>query len=160
MRTRHLANYLNNHLAGSVTAIQLLGYLAESYAGTDVEPFATALRDEIVADQSILESLMSNLQIPKSAPRMAAAWVGEKFAQLKLRLDDMTDGSLRLLEATEALSIGIEGKRLLWYSLQAVAESAPALQALDLPGLISNAEQQRAKVEQVRLTAARTALPM
>jgi hypothetical protein len=56
---------------------------------------------------------MARLGVPTSAPRRAAAWLAEKLTELKLRLDDPSGGALRLMETLEAVSVGIEGKRLL-----------------------------------------------
>ena len=53
---------------------------------------------------------------------------------VKLRLDDPSGGALHRLEALEAVSVGIEGKRLLWRALAAAAEGTPGL-----PGPITDA---------------------
>ncbi|HSF43371.1 MAG TPA: hypothetical protein VLT87_26460, partial [Thermoanaerobaculia bacterium] len=65
---------------------------------------------------------------------------------------------LHLLEALDALSLGIEGKKILWRALAAAAEDAPALQGVDYEGLTRRAEEQRRRVEALRLDAARRAL--
>jgi hypothetical protein len=57
---------------------------------------------------------------------------------------------LHLLEAMEAASLGIEGKRLLWVVLQAASERSPRLKILDYDRLIQRAEEQRQRVESVR----------
>lgn len=101
---------------------------------------------------------MDRLQIAESRTRKAAGWLAEKAAQLKLRLDDLTDGALRLHETLEALSLGIEGKRSLWRALAAAAEDAPALRVADYEVLARRAEEQRDRVEIRRLEAARKAL--
>ena len=101
---------------------------------------------------------MARLGVPTSAPRRAAAWLAEKLTELKLRLDDPAGGPLRLLETLEAVSVGIEGKRLLWLALAAAAESAPELRVTDYGRLERRAEEQRQRVEVLRPEAARTAL--
>ena len=63
--------------------------------------------------------------VAESRTRKATAWLTEKVTELKLRLDDPAGGALRLLEALEAVSLGIEGKRALWRALAAAAEDAP-----------------------------------
>jgi hypothetical protein len=50
---------------------------------------------------------------------------------------------LRQLEIWEALSLGIEGKRLLWRSLAARAEATPDLQGTDYGLLQQRADEQR-----------------
>jgi hypothetical protein len=158
MASKHLATYLNDHLAGSVTAIELLAYLASAYAGSDIAQFATTLREDVIADRKVLEELMERLGVPQSAPRKASAWIVEKMAQLKLRWDDPAGGSFRLFEAMEAVSLGIEGKRVLWRALAAAAQDNAALLGLDYEQLIQRAEAQRERVEPVRIKAAVEAL--
>lgn len=158
MAYEHVAIYLNDHLAGSVVAIELLEHLETEHAGTDLERFAAALRADIVADRTELESLLKQLDISESPPRKAMAWLAEKMTQLKLRLDDPGGGTLRLFEALEAVQLGIDGKRALWRALAAAAEDTPGLRSLDYERLTQRAEEQHRRVETVRLKAAKEAL--
>ena len=158
MSHKHLATYLNDHLAGAVTAIDLLSHLESAYAGTDPAGWAADLRADIEADRRELEGLMARWGVSQSPPRKASAWVGEKLAELKLRLDDPAAGAFRLMETTEAVSLGIEGKRSLWRSLAAAAEQSADLRGVDYDRLIRRAEDQRGRAEAVRLEAAKAAL--
>ena len=158
MAENHIATYLNDHLAGSVVALELLEHLESEHAGTPLESFFKELRAEITADREKLESLMGQLDISESRTRKASAWLTEKVTALKLRLDDPEDGDLRLFESLEALSLGIEGKCGLWLALAAVAERSPQLRMLDYHELISRAEAQRSRVEEKRIETARRAL--
>lgn len=155
MVNKQLATYLNNHLAGSVTALERLSSLETDQVDTELSRFASELRVEIEADQQELEDLMEWLQIPKSRPRQAAGWLTEKAAQVKLRLDDSSDGALHLLESLEILVLGIEGKCRLWSALAAAA--VPGLQLTDYERLTKRAEAQQQRVETVRLAAAKAA---
>ncbi|MFL5245787.1 MAG: hypothetical protein ACJ8FY_27250, partial [Gemmataceae bacterium] len=105
-----------------------------------------------------LEGLMGRLGIAPSRPRKMAAWFAEKLTELKLRTDDKAGGPLHLLEILDGLSIGIEGKRLLWLALAAACEENPSLKGPDYPYLEGRAKEQRRSVEIVRLEAARQAL--
>jgi hypothetical protein len=158
MSHEHIATYLNDHLAGSLVAIELLEHLESAHKGTGIERFAAELRADIAEDRLELEALMARLKVTESRTRKATAWLSEKVTEIKLRLDDSGDGSLRLLEAFEALSLGIEGKRGLWRALAAAAENAPALKLADYEELTRRAEEQRGRVEAERLKAARRAL--
>lgn len=153
-----LATYLNDHLAGSTAALELLEHLERARAGTAVARFAADLRADIEADRRELEGLMGRLQVPVSRVRSAMAWLSEKGAELKLRLDDPACGALRLLEIFDAVSVGIEGKRLLWRALASAAERRPELGGLDYARLEQRAQEQRQRVEHERLEAAREAL--
>jgi hypothetical protein len=157
MAEQYLTSYLNDHLAGSEAALELLEDLEKVRDGTPVARFAAELRADIVADRQQLEALMARQKVAVSRPRKAAAWLAGKMAELKMRVDDSAGGPLHLLEVFEALSIGIEGKRLLWRSMAAAAELAPDLGGLDYAGLEQRAEEQRRRVETVRLEAAKTA---
>jgi hypothetical protein len=157
MANEYLATYLNDHLAGSVVALELLEHLEAAQAGTAVARILAQLRADIVADRQELEALFDRLNFAKSRPRQATAWLTEKMAELKLRLDDPSAGALRLLEGLEAVQIGIEGKRALWRALAATAEYVPELRALDYARLEQRALEQHRRVEALRLDAARAA---
>src|SRR5215212_3329376 len=112
MAEKHIATYLNDHLAGSTAALELLEHLESAHAGTEVVRFAAELRADVAADRQELEALMDRLQVAQSRTRRATAWLAEKASELKLRWEDRSGGPLHLLEALDALSLGIEGKRL------------------------------------------------
>jgi hypothetical protein len=158
MANEHIATYLNDHLAGSVVAIELLEHLEAAHAETDIGRFAAELRADVSADRRELEALMESLQVTESRTRKVSAWLSEKMTELKLRLDDPGDGALRLLEALEAVSLGIEGKLGLWRALAAASEGAPPLQEFDYERLAQRAIDQRNRVEAERLKAAKRAL--
>ena len=158
MADKDIATYLNDHLAGSIAALELLEHLEAAHAGSDVGQLAAGLRVDVATDRQELEKLMSRLHVAESRTRKVMAWLTEKGTEIKLRLEDPSGGELRLLEALEALSLGIEGKRSLWRALAAAAQDAPALQGTDYEHLAQRAEEQRRRVEAARLEAARQAL--
>ena len=159
MANEALAAYLNDHLAGSVAALELLGSLEGEREGTADAAVLARLRADIEEDREVLGPLMERLGIAASKPRQATAWVAEKLVDLKLRLDDPGHGALRRLEALETVSLGIEGKRLLTLALSAAAAMAPELSGSEaaLAWLGRRAEEQRAMVETLRIEAAREA---
>jgi uncharacterized protein YukE len=149
-----LHTYLNDHLAGSVAAIELLGELVEHHSE---DRFAKTFRDwraEIQADQETLRNLIRKLGGEESAMRKAGAWLAEKFSRMKV--GDMAD-STGLLQALEALALGITGKRLLWRSLAAISTDYPALQGTDFGELEKRAQDQFERVEASRIQMAREA---
>lgn len=158
MSEQYVTTYLNDHLAGSVLALELLDQLQKQHAGTPLESLVAPLRVDIEADQSELKALIGRLGVGTSVLRKATAWLAEKVAELKLKADDPTDGPLRLLESLETVSLGIEGKRGLWIVLETTAASNPALRGIDYGRLGRRAEEQRSRVEAARLDAARAAL--
>jgi hypothetical protein len=157
MTNGYLATYLNDHLAGSLAAIELLEHLESAYASTKLASFFGELRTEISADRQELQRLMARLDITESRPRKLSAWLTGKITEVKLRLDDSARGPLRLLESLEVLGLGIHGKLALWHALDAAADASPSLQGVDYERLAQRAEEQRWRVEVVRLETAKTA---
>lgn len=157
MPSTALTTYLNDHLAGSVVALELLGHLLERDPGSGRDEL-TRIRAEIEDDQEILQRILSDMGGKESPIRKAAAWLTEKLGQVKLGLDDKGSGELRVLEALEALGLGIQGKLMLWRALEAVRGSVPSLGGIDLQQLQQHAERQFRRVEELRLRAARVAL--
>jgi hypothetical protein len=157
MPDRAITIYLNDHLAGSVVALELLEHLIARDPGTDRELLGE-LQAEIREDQKVLKELLRNLGGHESAVRKAAAWLTEKLEQAKLRIDDGGSGDLRVLEALETLALGIQGKLALWRALESVRDTIPQLIPLDYPGLKSRALDQHSRVDRLRIQAARRAL--
>ena len=153
----HIETYLNDHLAGSTVAVELLEHLESSHDG-EWRNFFRMLRADIESDRGKLETLMKEMDIDQSKLRKGMAWFGEKFTELKMRLDDPADVDLRLFESLEALSLGIEGKRSLWLALAEAATDNSDLRRLDYQHLIARADEQRARVERRRLEIVKHAL--
>jgi hypothetical protein len=157
MTSTALTRYLNDHLAGSVAALELLDHLLEHEPGSGRDELAR-IRSEVEEDQQTLRRILHGLGGQESSIRKAAAWITEKLGQVKLRLDDRGSGDLRVLEALEALGLGIQGKLLLWRALETGAGTVPALVGMDLQHLQQRAERQFQQIEELRLRAARVAL--
>jgi len=146
--------YLNDHLAGSVAAIEIIDHVIEHHPEDRFGKFFHDLRNEIYADQETLSSLMRKVGAEQSAIRKASAWLAEKFSRAKF---GDTGDSVELLQAAEGLALGITGKRLLWRSLAAIAPNFPALQGTDFAELEARAQDQFERVEALRLQMTREA---
>jgi hypothetical protein len=151
----HLATYLNDHLAGANFAVEVLDHLASE--NPDLKPSLDALKKDIEEDREQLRILMRHLNVPESRVRKAGSWIAESVAEVKLDVDDDPHGPLRRLERLEALAIGIDGKVALWQALQATPPNA-ALAGVDYELLTHRGQEQRSRVEVLRLQAARAAL--
>jgi hypothetical protein len=152
----HLSTYLNDHLAGAHFAIEILDRLASETS--DWTSSLATLRADIQEDRAQLQTLMARVDIAESSVRKASGWIAESLAEVKLKMDDERSGALRRLERLEALAIGIEGKIALWQGLAAAAASSNSLGWLDYERLDERGQDQRARVEVLRLEAARAAL--
>src|SRR5215472_472733 len=106
---KHLGTYLNDHLAGSVAALELFKRLKSANAGTPRGQVFADLLQEIEQDQTALRDLLKELDFRVGPIREAAAWLAEKFV-LKLLAEKPGDKLVRF-EQLEALALGIEGKR-------------------------------------------------
>jgi hypothetical protein len=154
----HAARYLNDHLAGSLMALELIDNLIAGDHPSNKLHFLQHLRQEIVADREELQSLMKQLGASPSRSRQAMAWIAEKIAEVKLHLDDRTGGDFHWFEAMEVLRLGIEGKRLLWRALAAASKRMPQLAGVDFDRLEQRAIKQAQQVEAFRLELAQTVL--
>jgi hypothetical protein len=151
--TDALSTYVHDHLAGSRFALELLERLRERYAGDPLGTLAAELHAEIEQDRVAAEELAERLGSRANPVKEAVAWVGDRAAQLKLRVGDDDVGTF---EALETLALGIMGKLSLWRALSMLPAEDERLRGLDLEGLASRALAQHARVESCRLKLART----
>jgi hypothetical protein len=156
--TSHLLTYMNDHVAGSRSALELLDYLIDAHPDMESRSFFTTLRADVAADRKILDAAIAKLGGTPSPWREASGWFADRLTRLKLTIDDPGGGGLKHLEALELLALGILGKRSLWRALDAVRPQVPELADLDLGGLQARAEDQYARVEARRLNSAPRAL--
>jgi hypothetical protein len=153
---RELDSYLNDHLAGSVGALELIDHWIELCDSKPLAPFLTDLRKDIEADQKTLRELMRALGTKESSVRPAGAWIAEKFSRARFAVAGDEIGGLGLVLALETMVMGITGKKLLWHAL--ATADLPTTGNIDFVELERRAEEQIARVEVERMRAAREAL--
>jgi hypothetical protein len=112
-RTEFLAIYLNDHLAGSVGAIEMARRAAREHAGTELGAFFSRLAGEIEADHQALRRVMAAAGARPQHAKLALAWLGEKAGRLKLNGRVLRRSPLSPFVELEALEVGIYGKQLL-----------------------------------------------
>jgi hypothetical protein len=157
----HLETYLNDHLAGSnsaldlYSALDLLTRLEENYANMTRD--LAEVRAVVQEDQKELKTIMARLHLKESQSRKVSGWLAEKVAQLKLKVDDPGSSSLYLLESLEILALGIQGKLALWRALSVVAADNATRRVADYEQLAKRAKEQHRRVEDLRLQAAKMA---
>ena len=152
---KELGTYLNDHLAGSVAAIELADHLIKEQGGRRLEKFLVNLREDITADQETLRDLIRKVGCAEGALRKAGAWIVEKLGRVKIGASGDRTSGLGLFQALEVLALGIKGKELLWRSLMTVEASLPKLQGIGLAQLERRAQEQFERVERERLHLAR-----
>jgi hypothetical protein len=157
MSTEPLAIYLNDHLAGSVGALELIDMLAEHERGRPLEEKLRALRLEIEEDQGTLRRILARIDADEHRLKQVAAWVSEKVSQARSTLANRAHPALATVEGLEALGLGIQGKLGLWFVLADLAPRDPRLAGFDYEALETRANIQHAIVERERIEAARVA---
>jgi hypothetical protein len=153
---KELDSYLNDHLAGSVSALELTEHWAHLHDGKPLGVFFSQIDTEIRADQSVLRNLMHGLGVEESSLRQAGAWAAEKVGRVRLMIAGAEQGSLGLVLSLEGLIMGIAGKKLLWRSL--AAANLAELNDFDFRELERRAEQQIDRREAERIRAAQLVL--
>jgi hypothetical protein len=154
---KELDSYLNDHLAGSVGALELLAHWAKLYRGKPLGAFFADLESEIKADQNTLRDLMRCLGVEESKVRQAGAWAAEKLGLARFVIAGGEPGGLGLVLVLEGLIMGITGKQLLWRALDAA--NLPKAEGFDFKELQRRAEEQIERIEAERIQAARRAFP-
>lgn len=156
MDRRRLATYLNDHLAAATGAVQVARRAAAANRGTPYGETLALLAEEIEEDRQALALIMRRLGIGPDRVKTSLAWSAEKLGRLKLNGQLTGYSPLSRLEELEILSLGVEGKLLLWQALgRAVGHGIPVA---ELDALIKRARSQRRRLERRRLEAAAEAL--
>jgi len=153
---KELDSYLNDHLAGSVGAPELIGHCAHVYEGKSLGVFFADMKAQIGADQETLRNLMHRLGIEESKARQAGAWAGEKVSRALFILAGNKSDGVGVLLVLEALVMGVSAKRLLWRALSAA--NLPRLNDIDFEQLQRRAKEQIKRVQAEQLRSARRAL--
>jgi hypothetical protein len=152
--------YLNDHLAGAAAALQHIDRMRAREPGSELGNVLLALRGEIEEDRGVLERVIAALGGSTNPVKRAGALGAELLASLRVQMPVLGAGSTEAarLEELEILSLGIEGKRMLWTALREIATSEPRLSAFDLTSLERRAQDQRDRLERFRLLFATEAL--
>ena len=152
---KDLDSYLNDHLAGSVSALELIAHWVKAHKGEALGSFFVETETEIKADQDTLRDVMRTLGVEESKMRQAGAWAAEKIGRARLIIAGDEPGSLGLVLTLEGLIMGVSGKKLLWRTLATAKLSR--LNSYNFEQLQRRAEQQVERIEAERLSAVRQA---
>jgi phage terminase Nu1 subunit (DNA packaging protein) len=152
-----LGAYLNDHLAGSVGAVEMVERAIVENADNRLGRRLAEILEEIKKDQAVLQDLIERLGAKEDRLKKAGAWLAEKAGRVKLG-GTGESSELARLEVLEILGIGMQGRLALWRALRVVQERYPAIQNLDLDLLEKRAVGQHDRVEEWRLEAAKEVL--
>jgi hypothetical protein len=148
---KELDSYLNDHLAGSVSALEVIDHWARAHKGEALGAFFEQIEAEIKADQDTLRDLMRSLGVGESNVRKAGAWAAEKIGRARLMIAGDEPGGLGLVLTLEGLIMGVTGKKLMWRVL--AAANLPQLSGYDFEELQRRTEQQIERIEAERMRA-------
>lgn len=152
-----LSVYLNDHLAGAIAGLALGRRCLRSNRTNVVGHTLERLLPEIEEDRATLEQLHDALGIEPSRIKLAGAAAAERVGRLKLNGQLLGYSDLSRLVELEGLSSGIAAKEDLWRALSAVHDDEGPFHGVDLDRMIERATEQRDRVEELRIQAARTA---
>lgn len=149
--------YLNDHLAGATSALELMDDIIEGEADTPLVTFLRGLRSEVEEDLRTLEQVAAALRVQRERVKQLLADLGESLSRAKLARAG-APAELSLLLDLETLSVGIWGKTRLWRALAAADVVGDDLHAVDLDELEVRGRRQLEQVEEHRLRIATRAL--
>ena len=148
---KDLDSYLNDHLAGSIGALELIAHWEDVHKGERLGRFFAETEREIKADQDTLRGVMRSFGVEESKLRQAGAWAAEKVGRAPLMIAGDESDSSGLVLTLEGLVMGVTGKKLLWRTL--AAAKLPRLDGYDFEELQCHAEQQIGRIEAQRIRA-------
>src|SRR5437588_2173573 len=158
MDSELLPIYLNDHLAGSTAALELVRRLLRSNSRNDYGPDLARLASEIEQDRKSLLAVMSDLAVGADRVKLVLGWAAEKVGRLKLNGRWLSYSPLSRLMELEVLLLGVTGKLALWRALLQLTPDEPRLDRGELERLIERAAGQLQEVEALRERAVAGAL--
>lgn len=158
VRSRMVAIYLNDHLAGATAGVELGRRMARSHRRSGFGGDLKDLAAEISLDRQALLQLMASLDVPVRRYKIYGAWAGEKASRLKPNGRVLRRSGLSTVVELETLRLGVEGKALLWRTLLDWAPREPRLDTGRLHELLDGARQQTEALDVLHTRATRTFL--
>jgi hypothetical protein len=148
--------YLNDHLAGATAGIRLAKRCRDRFPSGQARQILDGIVSELEEDRVTLEHVMAAAGARPDQLKQVGAVTVEIASRLMhaLPLLGTRSSVITRLEEVELLSLGIEGKRLLWAALRRAAERDVRLRGFDFSELEERARSQRDSVEHVRLALA------
>ena len=155
---RWLARYLQDHYVASRGEIELFERSAGSQQDERLREEVSALAREATEDRAALLAVMDALDVPEAKVQEQVAVVGERLGRVKLNGTVVRRSPLSDLVELEGLAVAVRARRAAWTALRAVAPTVEALNPYHLEQLIDRADDQEARLEQLRIVAAQRVL--
>lgn len=156
-----LMTYLNDHLAASIAALQLLERLVTTLREPSMVTTLRTLTDDVTAEQGLVRDIIAAGGGTENTMAQAVSWVGEKVARLKIGPGESDPSGLMLFEALEAISVGFWGRRCLWSTLAHLSREVTVPPGtIDFAALEARAEQHLTMLDALRLQSSSAALSL
>jgi hypothetical protein len=136
-----LETYLNDHLTGSIVALDLARRRASTQGDDRFGGFLRTFVHDVQQDQRVLRNVMEAMA---ASPRVSRALLGTATSWLdSIRGTFSMPGAPNLVRDLELLIMGVRGKELLWTSLERMGATTDP----PLPELQARARNQIAGLE-------------
>ena len=157
MSAPHLLSiYLQDHHAGAIAGANLARRAAGANEGTEYGDELERIAAEIEADKDALERVMDELDVGRDQIKDYGAWAGEKLGRLKRNGRWLDYSPLSRMLELEGLMLGVNGKLALWGALE--RSHGEVIGGVSIAELAARAEDQRSRLDVLRLRAAQQAL--
>ena len=157
MNSQRLQIYLNDHLAGMVSEVELAERCKGNNSGQEVADFLVQLLADVRIHQMAAKDVLKRLGGQESAIKQGIAWLGEKMGRLKLN-DSLTQYSeLSRVVELEGLLLAAQLRLALWELLENVLSPDPRFSDVQFATLREQARRHLETVNSYRLAAGREA---
>ena len=156
MSDRELGVYINDHLTGSTGGLALAQRAAGNATDSERAAMWRQIAAEIAEERETLTEIRDRIGAKPNRPKYVLAWVGEKAGRLKMNGHLLKKSDLGQMFELEMLVIGVTGKLCLWRALERLED--PRLKDFDFTRLAEQAESQRSRLEQFRISMVPAAL--
>ena len=148
-----LGIYLNDHLAGSAGGLELAKRLADGHRDTAAADDLAWLVEQVAEDRDALIQILVQLKLPRTRYKEPLAWAAEKVGRLKPNGHLLDRSPLSSVVELEGMKLGVTGKLSAFRTLRTLADTDTRLDPAVLDELINRAQEQIARLEQLRVRA-------
>ncbi|MCW4355941.1 hypothetical protein ONR57_21785 [Hoyosella sp. YIM 151337] len=148
---------MNDQLALGIGWRQLAKRSQRSNRGTEVGNALAEVATGIAEDVETFRDMMRRLGFRENPVKVLGALASERLGRLKLNGRIVRYSPLSRFDELDFLTMGIEGKKQLWHTLESLADLTTRLPEVDFQHLIDRAEHQRTLLEPHRLQAGKAA---
>lgn len=148
----NLRIYLNDHYAGSTGGFELAKRAQKNSTDPDRTAMWKSLSAEFDEEREIVEEMVRRIGSSRNPVKAIVTWIGEKAGRLKPNGQATGPSELGQFVELEMMLIGVTGKLAMWRALRMIDDAR--FRSVDFAGLIEQAESQRERLDDQRLSLA------